>query len=111
MGQKTKIVNGGSASFMFLVIYLVSLSAAGCKQTTTTPPDIRVERVETSEWAGVTIYFDHHDQESNGGAHFVTLNSPEEIAVYKEKVEFLLSRLEETEIRMNIHEPEPEPTE
>jgi len=110
MGKKTKIVNGGSVSFMFLVIFLVSLSVAGCKNTST-PPEIRVERVETSEWAGVTVYFDSHRQESSGGPHYVTLNSPEEIAVYREQVEFLLSRLEEAELRMNVHEPEPETTE
>lgn len=99
MGAKTKII----------WVILIPLVFFGCEIATTPPPNIRIERVETSEWAGVTIYFDHHYQKSSNGTHYVTLNSPEEVAAYKEQVEFLLSRLEEVELRMNVHEPPLEP--
>lgn len=99
MGSKTKII----------WVFLIPLVFFGCEIATTPSPNIRIERVETSEWAGVTIYFDHHYQESSNGTHYVTLNSSEEVAAYKEQVEFLLSRLEEAELRMNVHEPPLEP--
>lgn len=117
MGEKTKvalyfILVGLSCSPIAIITMFAALLCCvlpGCEIAPTPTPKIRVERVETSEWAGVTVYFDSHYQESTGGPHFVTLNSPEEIEAYKEQVEFLLSRLEEVELRMNVHEPPLEP--
>lgn len=108
MGEKTKVILV-DRSLLAIIILLVALLCFGCEQTIPPPPKIRVKRVETSEWAGVTVYFDSHYQESNNGSHFVILNSPEQIKAYKEQVEFLLSRLEEAELRMNVHEPPLEP--
>lgn len=108
MGAKTKVILVDSLPLAIIILF-VALLCSGCEQTIPPSPNIRIERVETSEWAGVTIYFDHHYQKSSNGTHYVTLNSPEEVAAYKEQVEFLLSRLEEAELRMNVHEPPLEP--
>lgn len=100
MGRETKM--------KYLLVVAVVVLLSGCENQPTPSPCIRVERVETSQWAGITVYFDNHNRGSNGRFNYVTLNSPEEIVEYREQVEFLLARLEEAELRMNVHEPEPE---
>lgn len=78
----------------------------GCEHRTYNPT-IEVERLDTSEWTGVTIYYRDHPRSDQEGT-YVILSTPEELTRYREEVEFLLSRLEETELRMNVHEPEVE---
>jgi hypothetical protein len=68
------------------------------------PPDIEVEQLETNEWSGVTVYYKHH---KGATSVYVTLETPEDVAAYKEKVEFLLKRLDEAELRMGVHEDKP----
>jgi len=75
----------------------------GCEATVHPAPSIEVEQVDTENYTGVTIYYRHHYREQNGPP-YITLRSPEEVKIYKEKVEFLLSRLEEAELRMGVHE-------
>lgn len=101
MGSKTKMMSCVACLFL-----ATTTQQSGCngKQAPPPPPTIEVERVDTTDWAGVTVRYRSHciDQ---GGRVWVTLGTPEEVEAYKKQVEFLLSRLDETRTRMNVHEP------
>lgn len=68
------------------------------------PPTIEVQRLDTASNTGMTVYFRHFLRDSNGTT-YVQLDSPEEIAAFREQVDFLIKRLEEGDVRMNVHEP------
>jgi hypothetical protein len=89
--------------FLFAVI-----QQSGCNRPSEPlpPPTIEVQRTDTTEAAGITVMFRSHSINEQRKC-WVTLNSPEEIEQYKKQVEFLLSRLDETLTRMNVHEQPP----
>lgn len=103
MGTKTKMSDAIGVAFPFLCLIAMAMifAIAGCENINP-PPAIEVEQMDTESWTGVTVYYQHHQRANNTA--YITLNSSEEIRAYKEKVEFLLSRLEEAELRMGVHE-------
>jgi hypothetical protein len=104
MGKKTKI-----AWLLVIVLALLSPAITGCDQATTyPPPTIAVEEFDSAASTSVMVTFYNTFRKDNGhGPPYVQLNNADEVRAYIQEVEFLLSRLEETERRMNIHEPEP----
>lgn len=110
MGKKAKVILCDPAMIAVLLVGLLMPLFHGCtvERSAPPPPQMRVERTDTSQMTGVIVYYDHHFQEGSSGYHtfYLSLNTPEEVAAYLEEVEFLLTRLEEAQQRMNIHEPE-----
>ena len=106
MGAKAKMSNAIGVTFPFLCLIAMAMIfvMAGCENINP-PPAIEVEQIDTESWTGVTVYYQHHQRTNN--FIYIELNSPEEIRAYKEKVEFLLTRLEEAEMRMSVHEDVP----
>ena len=95
MGKKAKII----------ATLLLAMVITGCEQKSSLPPTITVNEEDSSDWTTVTIFFNNHYRDNQGPTYMV-LRNPQELQDYKEQVEFLLKRLEETERRMNVHEPE-----
>jgi hypothetical protein len=94
-------------SLLVFIAMMISIGfLGGCEQQLSPPPAIEVEQTDTESSTGVTIYYRYHYSDQSGPT-YIELNSPEEIRAYKEKVEFLLSRLEEAELRMGVHEDVP----
>ena len=97
-------------TMFFFVTAFCLIGAEGCNQEPPLPPpEIQVERTDSLENTGVTVYFNNHMMQNN--RIFVVLPTTEDIAQYRRQVEFLLLRLEEAENRMNVHEdqsPKPE---
>lgn len=106
MGTKAKMSNVVGVAFPLIIGISTIIGIAGCKQMVIPPASIEVEQTDTENWTGVTIYYQNHSLDPNGPTYII-LNSSEEIRAYKEKVEFLLSRLEEAELRMGVHEDIP----
>lgn len=88
----------------WISIGLLAVLLTGCKAKIFPPPAIEVQRLDTASNTGMTVYFRHFPRDQNGHT-YVQLNSPEEIAAFREQIEFLIKRLEEGDVRMNVHEP------
>jgi hypothetical protein len=107
MGKKAEIV---TRIIMLLSIFcmLGVVFSTGCgQQKDPTPPTITINEEDSADWTTVTITFNNHYRDQHGPTYIV-LRNPEELAAYREQVEFLLERLEETDRRMNIHTDVPE---
>ena len=104
MGKKTKVE---PALVAVVIIGILMPLIHGCVTPSPPPiPTIAVEEYDSASSTSVTISF-HGTYKHDGAPPYVELNNVEEVQAYMQEVEFLLSRLEETERRMNIHEPEP----
>lgn len=108
MGAKAKIAPWVKP-WPLRILYVIWLTCAVCAfmpgcDAVNPPPDIEIEQLETNERSGVTVYYKHH----NGcSSVYVNLTTPADVKAYKEKVEFLLKRLDEAELRMGVHEDTP----
>lgn len=92
-------------------ILMTLLACTGCPPPPSPVPKakIEVERLDSAEGTRVVVRFLHFNQHQNG-TFSVQLNNPEEVNVFQEQVQFLLTRLQEAERQMNIHEqPLPQP--
>lgn len=90
-----------------LVLFVIAL-LAGCEQVKKVmpKPTIEVQRIETVESTGVSVYFYNFWRDQNGSHFYIRLNNPQEIKEFRETVEFLAAQLDEADKRMGVHEPE-----
>lgn len=89
-----------------LILLFAFVLIVGCNENSLKPaPKIEVEVQDNTDNTKVIVYYRHHGTGQNREA-CEYLNTPEEVAHYKEQVEFLLKRLDEAELKMQIHEPE-----
>lgn len=97
MGAKTKVAA--------VILAMTALLLVGCENQPLPPPTIQINESDSSNFTVVTVIHENLYYSQQEDPH-VILSTPEEVAAYKEQVEFLLNRLDEVERRMNIHEPE-----
>lgn len=93
--------------YMIVLSFLLVLLVLGCDTISPPPPAIEVEINDNTDVTTVTVVYKYHHGRDYPAASFET---PEEVEAYKKQVEFLLKRLDEAQVRMNVHEPEIERT-
>lgn len=99
--------------FLTTVSVIAMLGGCGDPPSRPTPPPpsmptIKVEQQETNQNTTLVVIYLNHERDSYGNGRYsepyVKINKLDNLRAYKKEVEFLLSRIDDTEKKMLIHE-------